>query len=135
MKRKTCIVPLLILVGASSGSDLSKVIDALKAVESRNNPNAVSRDGGAVGVLQIRKPMVKEVNRILNLKHGGNKKFYAMADRYDAQKSTDMAFIFYTFWRGRWPQMDDVELGGRWYSPAGNAPTWYKERLREELKK
>lgn len=114
---------------------IPEVIEALKQIESNGRSNAVSQDGGAVGILQLRRPMVREVNRILNLKHGGSTEFYTLADRYDPQKSTDMAFIFYTYWLKRWPAMDDVELAGRWYSPAGKAPAWYKERARKELKK
>jgi len=123
-------VALAVLLSATpifaSTDRVGKVIGALIQVESRGVSDA--RNGNAVGVLQIKPIMVREVNRILR------KDVYKPEDRLDKQKSIDMAGIFYAYWIPRWPKMSDRELAGRWMLPNGKAPEWYKKRIDKELK-
>ena len=75
------------------------LVGAMIMVESGGNDSAIGdRHLGsqyAVGALQIRPIMVKEVNRILKLK--GSKHRYQLKDRYDRDKSIEMFTIWYEF--------------------------------------
>ncbi len=62
----------------------NNLIDAIIYVESRGYVNAYNAKENAVGCLQIRPIMLKEVNRLL----GYNK--YKLADRWNKQKSIQM---------------------------------------------
>ena len=68
--------------------NLSPLIDALMWVESRCDTSAYCKREDAVGVLQIRPIMVKEVNRILRLK--GSSYIYTLEDRWSKDKSIEM---------------------------------------------
>ena len=69
------------------------ILTALIYVESRGLDSAYNVTEDAVGCLQIRPIMVREVNRILR-KTGKDKKF-AMKDRWDRDKSIEM----FNIWR------------------------------------
>jgi hypothetical protein len=60
------------------------LIDAIIHVESRGNVKAYNSKEDAVGCLQIRPIMLREVNRLL----GWNK--YTLADRWSKEKSIEM---------------------------------------------
>jgi len=62
----------------------NNLIDAIIYVESRGDTNAHNISEDAVGCLQIRPIMLREVNRLL----GYNK--YKLADRWDKEKSIEM---------------------------------------------
>ena len=62
----------------------NNLIDAIIYVESRGDTNAHNISEDAVGCLQIRPIMLREVNRLL----GYNK--YKLADRWNKQKSIEM---------------------------------------------
>ncbi|QQV89760.1 lysozyme [Cellulophaga phage Calle_1] len=47
----------------SQAADLDKIIEALKYIESNNNPDAIGDNGKSFGILQIQKACVKDVNR------------------------------------------------------------------------
>ena len=76
-----------------------KFLEALIYVESKGNDSAIGdRHLGsnyAVGVLQIRPIMVREVNRILKLK--GDDYRFKLKDRYDREKSVQMFLIWKEF--------------------------------------
>lgn len=61
------------------------LLSALIQVESSNNPRAHNKAEDAVGVLQIRRIFVDDLNRIYGPPH------YTYADRWDSQKSKEMA--------------------------------------------
>jgi hypothetical protein len=65
-------------------------------VESRNNDSAHAIGEDAVGVLQIRKVMVDDVNRILKRK--GINKTYTYNERWDRSKSIEMFHIFVDYY-------------------------------------
>jgi hypothetical protein len=76
-----------------------KFLEAIIYVESKGNDSAIGdRHLGknyAVGVLQIRPIMVREVNRILRLKK--DKHRFKLKDRYDREKSIQMFLIWKEF--------------------------------------
>ncbi len=63
------------------------VINAIATLESRKNPNVVSRCGNYVGYLQISKVLVNECNMIIGEKR------YAYNDRLDKDKSIEMFIV------------------------------------------
>ena len=68
------------------------LVDALILVESAGNPNAFCKKENAVGCLQIRRIMVREVNRILR-KQNSDKRF-TKEDRWDCGLSKEMFYIW-----------------------------------------
>lgn len=68
--------------------DLTPLVEALIWVESRGKEDAYCKREDAVGVLQIRPIMVKEVNRILRLI--GSSNIYTLEDRWNREKSIEM---------------------------------------------
>lgn len=64
-------------------------------VESKGDVDVVSRDG-SVGIIQIKPVMVREVNRICKLK--GVEKQFTLKDRFDADKSKEMFWIYQEFY-------------------------------------
>ena len=75
------------------------LVSALILVESRGNDSAIGDrhivGGEAVGALQIRPIMVREVNRILKIQKS-NKRF-TLKDRFDRQKTIEMFYVWKNF--------------------------------------
>ena len=71
------------------------LVDALILVESSGNEHAYNKKENAVGCLQIRPIMVREVNRIL--KKQGSKQRFTKEDRWDCGKSQEMFYIWLDF--------------------------------------
>ena len=69
-----------------------KLIKALIDVESSNNDNAYRSGEDAAGCLQIRRTMVRDVNRIL--KRQKSQIRFNFEDRWDRQKSIEMFNIY-----------------------------------------
>jgi len=69
-----------------------RIINALIMIESSGNDNAYVASEDAVGALQIRRTMVKDVNRIL--KRRGHEVRYEFKDRWCRQKSIEMFNIY-----------------------------------------
>ena len=70
---------------------LIKLIRAISVQESSLNPKAINKKENAVGLLQIRPIMLKEVNRISKIK-------YKDSDRFDPKKSIEMFFIIKNYY-------------------------------------
>ena len=90
------------------------IIEAISQVESSGNPNAVSKDGTCVGLLQIQKIVVDDCNQYLKIKK--SKKRYQYADRYNREKSIEM-FLLY---QERYNPTNDVEKGVRIWNGGPN---------------
>jgi hypothetical protein len=77
----------------------SDLIEALIQVESRGNDSAIGDrhlvGNEAVGALQIRPIMVREVNRILKIKKSDKR--FKMSDRWDREKTIEMFLIWKDF--------------------------------------
>jgi hypothetical protein len=71
------------------------IFSSIAWIESTHNPKAVSRDG-SVGIVQIKSVMVKEVNRICEMK--GIEKRFTLADRKNKEKSEEMFWIYQKFY-------------------------------------
>jgi len=75
------------------------LVSALILVESRGNDSAIGDrhivGGEAVGALQIRPIMVREVNRILKIQKSDKR--YTLKDRYDRQKTIEMFYVWKNF--------------------------------------
>lgn len=72
------------------------LINALIHVESRGNDSAIGDrhlvGNEAVGALQIRPIMVREVNRILKLKKSDKR--FKLSDRFDREKTIEMFLVW-----------------------------------------
>jgi len=74
----------------------SDLVTALIFVESRGNDSAIGDrhlvGNEAVGALQIRPIMVREVNRILKIQK--NDKRFTLKDRFEREKSIEMFYVW-----------------------------------------
>ena len=110
------------------------IIDALIYVESRGNDSAYNFSEDAVGCLQIRPIMVREVNRIL--KKTGQDERYDMEDRWDREKSLDMFHIWREYHH---PNSDDEVIARNWnggpngFNKESTLKYWKKVRGRLEI--
>lgn len=88
----SCLMSVFTLnISAQEKYDWSSVMNAIIQVESKGDPKAHNKNGDCVGILQITKILVKEVNDILKRK--GDKKRYTNQDRWDVEKSKEMFII------------------------------------------
>ena len=75
------------------------LVSALISVESRGNDSAIGDrhivGGEAVGALQIRPVMVREVNRILKIQKSDKR--FKLKDRFDRDKTLEMFHIWKNF--------------------------------------
>ena len=75
------------------------LVSALILVESRGNDSAIGDrhivGGEAVGALQIRPIMVREVNRILKIQKSDKR--FKLSDRYDREKTIEMFYVWKNF--------------------------------------
>ena len=97
------------------------LVTALIHVESRGNDSAIGDrhlvGNEAVGALQIRPIMVREVNRILKIQKS-NKRF-TLKDRFEREKSIEMFYI----WKNYHHKNDEFEVVSRCWN---GGPKGYK---------
>ena len=74
---------------------------------SEGDAKAVDKSGKSCGCMQITPILVKECNRILDLRK--SKKRYSMEDRFSVSKSKEMFLLFQSFYNPK----NDVELAIR----------------------
>jgi hypothetical protein len=86
-----------------------KLVQALIMVESSGKDNAYNASEDAVGCLQIRPIMVREVNRILR-KQGDTLRF-KLKDRWDRDKSLEMFHIWREYHH---PNSTDEVIARNW---------------------
>jgi len=105
---------------------VAMAIAALIQVESAGNPRAQGDGGRAVGILQMWPIAVAEANRIAGARR------WTPADRENPDKSREMAatILGRHYRRG---VRNPVDLAARWRNPKGNAPEWYRQRLRAAM--
>lgn len=100
-----------------------EVVIGMIQVESNGNDNAYNKSEEAVGCLQIRPIMVREVNRILK-KQGKDYRF-KMKDRWDRNKSLQMFWV----WRDyHHPNSTDEVIARNW----NGGPNGYKKKSTEK---
>jgi len=93
---------------SDSDEKVTELEKAIIQVESSGNDLAVNQRTNAVGCMQIRPIMVREVNRILSLKGEMNKRF-TYDDRLSRAKSLDM----FRIWRDYHHSDDTDEVVAR----------------------
>ncbi len=124
-------IVLIILLSISVSNAPALVADSLLAaiihVESRGDVNAHNVCEDAVGVLQIRPIMVKEVNRILRFDK------YTLQDRWDKQKSIEMFNVI----RQHTPNPTNEKIARNWNGgPNGykkNSTLKYWQKVQQQL--
>jgi hypothetical protein len=87
----------------------TELVQALIMVESSGREDAYNEQEDAVGCLQIRRVMVKDVNRILK-KQGEDKRF-KLKDRWDCDKAVEMFEIYTNHYH---PDADDETIARGW---------------------
>ena len=116
----------------SSRFDWNPVIDAIIEVESEGKAVAVDKSGKSCGIMQITPILVKECNRVLELKNSSKR--YTMKDRFSVQKSKEMFLLFQSFYNPK----NNVELairswnGGMHYTKRGTQR--YFEKVMSKMK-
>ena len=110
--------------------DWSRVTAAIAQVESKGNTRAVN--GDAVGLLQIRPILVRDINRILRLRKSSKR--YTLADRYDPRKSREMFEIYQSYYNPSGSVERAIRLwnGGSGYTNKGTQG--YYNKVRREMK-
>jgi hypothetical protein len=112
------------------------LVSALILVESRGNDSAIGDrhivGGEAVGALQIRPIMVREVNRILRIQKSDKR--FTLRDRYDRSKTVEMFYI----WKNFHHKTSDYETIARNWNggPAGykrSSTLKYWKKVQKEL--
>lgn len=86
MNRAIAIIITIATISVAQGSKHDQLIDALIAVESRGNANAIGDGGKAFGMLQIHAVMVQDANRIA-------KTTYTHDDMFEPAKARAVANI------------------------------------------
>ena len=136
----TCMMLMLAPMNASAGTkgkqksrfDWNPIINAIIEVESAGNANAVDKSGKSCGVLQITPILVKECNRILELKKSSKR--YTMDDRFNVSKSKEMFLLFQSYFNPK----NDVEFAIRSWNGGLNytrkATQKYFEKVMSRLK-
>ena len=110
-----CMLLMLIPANVSAGIkgkkasqfDWTPVINAIIEVESEGDANAIDKGGKSCGCMQITPILVKECNRILELRKSSKR--YSMKDRFNVGKSKEMFLLFQSFYNPK----NDVELAIR----------------------
>ena len=107
---------ILLSISVSNAPALvaDNLVNAIIHVESRGDVNAHNVSEDAVGVLQIRPIMVKEVNRVL----GFDK--YTLQDRWDKKKSIEMFNVI----RYNTPNPTNEKIARNW----NGGPNGYKKK-------
>ena len=135
-----CMLMMLVPTNASAGTkgtkssrfDWNPVIDAIIEVESEGNAKAVDKSGKSCGILQITPILVRECNRILELRKSSKR--YVMNDRFSASKSKEMFLIYQSFYNPK----NDVEVAIRSWNGGINysrrATQRYFEKVMSKMK-
>ena len=136
----TCMFLMLAPMNASAGTkgkqksrfDWNPIINAIIEVESAGNAKAVDKSGKSCGVLQITPILVKECNRILELKKSSKR--YTLDDRFSVSKSKEMFLLFQSYFNPK----NDVEFAIRSWNGGLNytrkATQKYFEKVMSRLK-
>ncbi len=131
---------MLVPVDASAGTKAAKgskfdwnpVIDAIIEVESEGKADAVDKSGKSCGIMQITPILVRECNRILELRNSSKR--YTMGDRFSVSKSKEMFLLFQSFYNPK----NDVELAIRSWNGGMNytrrATQRYFEKVMSKMK-
>jgi len=99
------------------------VVNGMIQVESNGNDSAHNLSEDAVGCLQIRPIMVREVNRILKIQ--GEDYRFKMKDRWDRKKSLEMFWVWKDYHH---PNSTNEVIARNW----NGGPNGYKKKSTEK---
>lgn len=106
------------------------LIFALIHVESQGEPRAVGDGGAALGLLQIRREVVEDVNRIYGTE-------YRHEDAFEPGKAVEIAVLYLRYWGNRGGPATPEKLARIWNGgPRGaekDATLAYWRKVREAL--
>lgn len=106
------------------------VVIAMIKVESSDNDSAYNSVEDAVGCLQIRPIMVREVNRIL--KNKGEEQRFKLKDRWNRDKSLEM----FTVWKNHHhPNSSDEMIARNWNGGANGHKKKSTEKYWEKVRR
>ena len=114
----------------------SDIVLALIDVESAGNDSAYNSSEDAVGCLQIRPIMIREVNRVL--KKLDEDRRFEMKDRWDRSKSIEIFTIWRTYHH---PDSDNQTISRNWnggpdgYKKESTVKYWKKVKGRLDVSK
>jgi hypothetical protein len=130
MKKAILTAMILAIFLTTQARDWGKVLKAIAYVESKHNPNAVC--GDQVGLLQIRPILVKDCNRILELR--GSSRRYTLKDRFSASKSREMFVLYQSYYNPKGNVERAIRLwnGGSRYTIGGTQK--YYQKVRRAMK-
>ena len=100
--------------------DVNPLIQAMIMVESEGNDSAYCKKEEAVGCLQIRPIMVREVNRVLKIQNSELE--YTLEDRWSREKSIEMFHIVNGYHN---KNSTYEEIARAW----NGGPNWFKKSL------
>lgn len=103
------------------------VMNAIIQVESEGDEKAKS--GNQVGAMQIKPILVRECNRILELRN--SKKRFTLNDRYSVEKSKEMFLVYQSFYNTG----NDVEYAIRSWNGGNNYSHKATQRYYEKVTK
>jgi len=95
----------ILLLNLNHKSHKEMIIEKIIQIESEGNPNAIGDNGSAIGILQIRPIMIKEVNRLLGEQR------YSLDDRWCPDTSIE---IFKDYQNIVNPDWDEEIAARRW---------------------
>lgn len=101
MKKTLSIIAAIIAVNLTAETVHAfdkRLYDAIAIVESNNNSRAIGDGGRAIGAFQLWKVYVDDVNRIAGTS-------YTYEDRWDRQKSYEMAVIYVEYYSRRYERI------------------------------
>jgi|TARA_B110000908_G_C10255535_1_gene455193 hypothetical protein len=107
------------------------LIKAIIFVESSGNDSAYCKVEDAVGCLQIRRVMVREVNRIL--KKQGKSKRYKLNDRWKRDESVEMFNIYIEYYKLKTPEDIARSWNGGPRGSLKNATISYWNKVKKNL--
>jgi len=105
----------------------NNLIDAIIYVESRGDVNAYNAKENAVGCLQIRPIMLREVNRLL----GYNK--YKLTDRWNKEKSIEMFNVIKEHTTNPTDEKLARNWNGGWNGYKKQSTLKYWQKVKEQL--
>lgn len=118
---------LFLCIPARSAEPDARLLNALVWVESSRNEKAVGDNGKAIGLLQLHKVYVDDVNRIIG------KKKYSYADRWNPQKSIEMTVVYLKHYGRRYERLTgkkaSYEILARIHN--GGPDGWGKDKTSE----
>lgn len=108
---------------------ISAIINAVKIVESNNNPLAFNVSEQAAGILQIRPIMVREVNRLVGYQK------YTLEDRWDPTKSVGMFIDYQNAVNPDWcPELAAKKWNGGYYGERIPMTEIYWQKVKLNMK-